>query len=556
MGFEGDCIFWLLAVLAMTFVGLWSVWAGLGRAHWFVRMSVVLGWISLVVVIPAYELLVLFLVQAAVTIAILSAWRAWRVPARANEPPCGGPVRCRWQYSVRDLLLLTVLVAWLSAMLTRVPAQVWTDFSIGWQYWLLPAVIAGGLASAGAWIALSRRRWWVRLPVACLLFPSLLLIVWLMLAKAAGLVRVNATQSSRRRWASRAALALLSLLITLPLGAIYWRLATPLPIPRVALPNPNGYDTLIEAGKLLQSTNVPRVDTDSHAKLKDFVIRNDHLYDLIQMGLARPCRVPVVWSDPDGKWFSVAVDNFGHCRGLATALSIKAKDAEFDGRIDDAVAANLDTIRLGRACSRGGLLCDRLTSDCIEGIGLWGICELRKSLSKKQCVAIINVLTASTLQEAPTEDFLEREAIWNDNARGWMGRLIYTMRAITGEDDAMYRQISGSTDTLRQAVIRGRKRDSAKMRLLICDLAIRAYRLDHGRNPAKLADLVPEYLSGLPKDPFSGGQFVYRLTPKGYLLYSVGVNGVDDGGKQSSLAGLGDDGDILLDDPPSPPTTP
>ncbi len=127
MGLAFELVWWLLAVLAMSFIGLWSIWAGLGRAHWFVRMVVLLGWISLVLVIPAYELLVLFLVQAGVTIAILSAWRAWRSlrtkTAGQDELPSGSLPQSRWQYSIRDLLLLAVLVAWLAAMLTRVPAR-------------------------------------------------------------------------------------------------------------------------------------------------------------------------------------------------------------------------------------------------------------------------------------------------------------------------------------------------------------------------------------------------------------------------------------------------
>jgi hypothetical protein len=97
-------ILWLLAVLAMSFVGLWSIWAGLGRLNWFVRMSVVLGWISLVLIIPAYELLVLFLVQAGAAIVLLLAWRAWRlartVPGCTDDLPSDGPPRSRWQYSI------------------------------------------------------------------------------------------------------------------------------------------------------------------------------------------------------------------------------------------------------------------------------------------------------------------------------------------------------------------------------------------------------------------------------------------------------------------------
>ncbi len=570
MGFAGECIFRLLAVLAMTFIGLWSVWAGLGRTHWFVRMSVLLGWISLVVVIPAYELLVLFLVQAAVTIAVLSAWRAWRVPAGANEPACGGPAHCRWQFSIRDLLLLMVLAAWLSAMLARAPAQVWTDFSAGWQYWLLPAVIAGGLAPAGAWIALSKRRWWLRLPAACLLFPSLLLVVWLLLAKAAGLIQASAAQRSWRRWASRAALALVSLLITLPLAAVYWRLATPLPIPQTTLPNPNGYDDLVAAGKMLQNVAVPYIGPTphpvlkiaTHAQMKAFVAQYAHVFDAVSAGLAKPCQVPVVWDDPHSKWFCSTLDNSNHFRQLARALSVKAKDAELDRRIDDAVAANMDTIRLGRACSHGGLIMQWFVGECFDGMGREGISELRQSLCKKQCMALITALMDPMLRETSVEEFSERDTIWRDNAYGWMARLIYAIQAVTGEDDVMWRQVkadiqgSGMPDTLREAEIQARDRDSAEMWLLICDLAIRAYRFDRGRNPAKLADLVPDYLSALPNDPFSGGQFVYRLTPEGYLLYSVGVNGVDDGGRPAGLAGLAEDGDILLDDPPTPQSVP
>ena len=60
---------------------------------------------------------------------------------------------------------------------------------------------------------------------------------------------------------------------------------------------------------------------------------------------------------------------------------------------------------------------------------------------------------------------------------------------------------------------------------MICDLAIQAYSLEHGRNPAKLADLVPGYLPEVPKDPFGGGEMVYRLTPTDYELHSIGIDG-------------------------------
>jgi hypothetical protein len=41
-------------------------------------------------------------------------------------------------------------------------------------------------------------------------------------------------------------------------------------------------------------------------------------------------------------------------------------------------------------------------------------------------------------------------------------------------------------------------------------LALMAYRLDHGQYPEQLAELVPDYLKHLPIDPFGGEPFCYH----------------------------------------------
>ena len=61
--------------------------------------------------------------------------------------------------------------------------------------------------------------------------------------------------------------------------------------------------------------------------------------------------------------------------------------------------------------------------------------------------------------------------------------------------------------------------------------ALAAYRADHGAYPAELAALVPKYLPTVTEDPFSGGPLRYRRDGPGYVLYSVGMNGKDDGGR-------------------------
>ncbi len=212
------------------------------------------------------------------------------------------------------------------------------------------------------------------------------------------------------------------------------------------------------------------------------------------------------------------------------------------GRNDEAVDAYLDTIRLGRALQHGGLLTDWIVGATFEGMGCAGIRRLGESLSARQCAAAASALRELQDQPDSYQECLERDAIWCGHAFGWTGRLAKPLMAMTGTDPAV-----------AWLNVRWRDRDLTKMRLLICDLAIRAYSLQRGRKPAKLDDLVPDYLPEVPKDPFSGKELVYRVTPTGYLLYSVGVDGKDDGGKSCGPTGLEEPGDILLDDPPSPP---
>lgn len=61
-------------------------------------------------------------------------------------------------------------------------------------------------------------------------------------------------------------------------------------------------------------------------------------------------------------------------------------------------------------------------------------------------------------------------------------------------------------------------------------IAIELYRQAHGRLPEQLPDLMPQYLPKMPQDPFSGQSLRYVLQAEHYLVYSVGVDGVDSGG--------------------------
>lgn len=69
------------------------------------------------------------------------------------------------------------------------------------------------------------------------------------------------------------------------------------------------------------------------------------------------------------------------------------------------------------------------------------------------------------------------------------------------------------------------------LRLPQLGLALAAFRHDRGEFPASLDALAPGYLKSVPLDPFTDKPFHYRRDGAGYLLYSVGENGKDDGGR-------------------------
>jgi hypothetical protein len=73
----------------------------------------------------------------------------------------------------------------------------------------------------------------------------------------------------------------------------------------------------------------------------------------------------------------------------------------------------------------------------------------------------------------------------------------------------------------------------ARLRLSIIALAIEQFRNQRGELPDKLDALMPGFLAEIPEDPFTGLELTYRRLAKGYLIYSVGRDRMDDGGKEA-----------------------
>jgi len=71
--------------------------------------------------------------------------------------------------------------------------------------------------------------------------------------------------------------------------------------------------------------------------------------------------------------------------------------------------------------------------------------------------------------------------------------------------------------------------------------ALAAYHADHATYPDSLGFLAPKYVSRVPNDLYTEQPLRYRREGAGFLLYSVGQNGVDDGGRTFDSKPPGDD---------------
>jgi hypothetical protein len=109
-----------------------------------------------------------------------------------------------------------------------------------------------------------------------------------------------------------------------------------------------------------------------------------------------------------------------------------------------------------------------------------------------------------------------------------------------GDADLRYPWYADVTRLMLPAFsLAGDRRDEAVARLALArwGLALDLFHQRTGRYPEALAEVDGILGQKLPADPFSGQAFRYRRQGSGYVLYSVGVNGRDDGGQTSHTYG-------------------
>jgi hypothetical protein len=75
------------------------------------------------------------------------------------------------------------------------------------------------------------------------------------------------------------------------------------------------------------------------------------------------------------------------------------------------------------------------------------------------------------------------------------------------------------------------RRGVGNLRCAAVAVALERYRRDHGGWPETLDALVPRHLAAVPADPQDGKPLRFRHRPDGVVVYWLGPDGTDDGGK-------------------------
>jgi hypothetical protein len=262
--------------------------------------------------------------------------------------------------------------------------------------------------------------------------------------------------------------------------------------PHDPLPHPNGYDDFVAAGKMVVGDvwagNV-QIDRQDKVEMARFAARNEPVLSRVRLGLSREVLVPVTVSSEGWATVfrnSVAVQQAG------SAISVIAEQKAAEGRMDEAVAINLDCIRLAIAASRGGLEqnCVLACGDELEAVRR--LLVLAPKLDAARCRDTLKALSSLQQGREPREVVRRRERHFFRRLGAWWR----TWSGITN----MVVYIFDSKDPLETVVRLDREILPIRNSLSVA-LAERAFTLEKGRRPANDDELVPEYLPVLPYAP-------------------------------------------------------
>ncbi len=392
----------------------------------------------------------------------------------------------------------------------------------------------------------------------------------------------------------RLLMILLVLVLPLAMGVFLWFRALDrnpdISVPTPAMPATNARDyyiaatnAIVDGGKIGNAVGTWNPATKPVGDMHFYSLADKEKLVAENAGAVQTLHAGFQYSyqEVPARSFSAPFPHYQKIRGLARLLSLQAQVDAAKGDAGGAMGASLDAVQMGGTMPRGGPLIGMLVGVACQAIGRRQAWKSAGRLDAAQARAAARRLTQIRALHVPYADTLQEEE-WLGQAgllevmrqRGWPGN----MGTFTGDASnvlptqafLMRCRLSGKrtimanyTRYMDESITDARKpyaahpsaptvpsdpvdqfllpaftgvrlieaKADAENALLLVTLALRAYRLDHGAYPASLAALTPAYLPSVPADPFAAsGPLRYKRTGAGYVLYSVGPDGKDDGG--------------------------
>jgi len=277
--------------------------------------------------------------------------------------------------------------------------------------------------------------------------------------------------------------------------------------------------------------------------------------------------------------------SFSHCskmRDLTRAMLADGKVKCAGGDWDGGAESFLDAIRLGNDSARGGVLISMLVGVALQAIGRSEVWDTLDHVSGAEARHAARRLEEMAARQVPYTDVLREEKLcvqaslleefkdpnWSKlsdpkfmkvsriemlewrltskrrimrNYTQYIDALIENskkpypanLKSLPTPEDLLNRIISpvyGDGKAWMKYAVNQTQND-----LLTLSFTLRAYNVDHGKYPAELKALTPDYLKDIPADIFTAGKpLSYQVTGKSYVLYSVGPDGKDGGGAPSA----------------------
>jgi len=300
-----------------------------------------------------------------------------------------------------------------------------------------------------------------------------------------------------------------------------------LPIARVAVRHDfNAYSELVSIGHECENSSFAKtLATYSEwekvpADEQELVLNETKsLLASLRESLQKPIWIPLAYS-----WEDMDVVSISAFRSLSR-LTIPHGTSRLNLLDGESVDTILAGAKMGAVLQRGGLMIHSLVGIAIgsQAIGWFKVHIARLSPSDRS--RIVNELKR-WVDEIESADVIRKRDIEWSSTIFWVSHVRAILDRTLGVNRESY--------VYEPAV----NRHLAEWRMLIIELLLENHRERMGLYPPHITSLLadrPEII----QDPFARNQsFQYRTTSTGFLLYSVGENGIDDGGDCQPRPGL------------------